>query len=249
MYPTSAALLLGGTALFAVQPASLYEARPKWSARYEVRFGQATGALPRVDVTATLRWIGPVDATPSSLDVGMAEDGFPKGYGAFVRGFKGAVPAAAPQDQESYGAATLSAENGRYRLAVPPDGVVRFSYSVGLDHDATGWGPGPDEAPYRFDEGTVWTGRALFITVPESAITVSFAVPDGDRVLTSFEPVTGTVPNAFSVPDEQRLRDCFLVVGRPAALDLQVGKATVTVALGGSLKGSLPKLSGARHVP
>jgi predicted metalloprotease with PDZ domain len=229
-------------ALLGVLPAFARDDPARWAARYEVRFGASATGVPHARVQATLRWLGKRDQKPSSVDVGMAEDGFPNGYGAFVRDFEASVPAGSRRPR-GYPALTLSAPNGRYRLGVPRSGVVGFSYLVVLEHDPAGWGPGPDEAPYLFEDGVFWTGRAVFVTAPECRAEVTFAAPDGDRVLTSFEPVAAARRNTFSVPDEQRLRDSFLVVGRPAAIDLQIGAASVTLALGGPLKPSLPILS------
>jgi predicted metalloprotease with PDZ domain len=227
--------------LFSGLAASARSEEPAWAARYRVRFISSAAGVPRADVEATLRWIGERSRAPSWVDVGMAEDGFPKGYGAFVRDFAARVPAGTPTPRTVHHAETLSVPHGRYRLPVLPGGVVGFAYAVVLEHDPAGWGPGPDEAPYRFEEGAVWTGRAVFVTTPRSRVEVTFA-PEGERVLTSFEPVAGR-PNTFHVPDEERLRDSFLVAGRPVTAHLRVGAATVTLALGGPLKGSLPLLS------
>lgn len=225
-----------------VSPAFARGAAPRWAGHYEVRFGASPAGVPHASVQATLRWLGKEDRRPSWVDVGMAEDGFPNGYGAFVRDFEVSAPAGTRQAGASH-ALTLSAPNGRHRLAVSRGGVVGFSYSVVLEHDPAGWGPGPDEAPYVFEDGAFWTGRAVFVTASGCRAEVTFTAPDGDRVLTSFEPVGAAERNTFSVPDEQRLRDSFLVVGRPATIDLDVGAAFVTFALGGPLKPSLPILS------
>jgi predicted metalloprotease with PDZ domain len=187
-----------------------------------VNFRQGGSAVPRAEVEARLHWIGAA-ARPATVEVGMAEDGFPGGYGAFVRDFGPA-------------AEVLSVPGGRFRLPVGRRGDVHYSYSVVLEHAAGEWGPGPDEAPYRFDEGTVWTGRALFVTAARSRVEVAFAAPAGAHVFTSFEPAS----RAFRVADQERLRDSFVVVGRPAVATLKAGKAKVTLLLGGALKPSLP---------
>ena len=118
---------------------------------------------------------------------------------------------------------------GWRKLGVAKDGTVSFHYEVVLDHDPGSWGPGPDEAPYRFEGGAHWTGRALFLTAPRSQVEVTFAAGEGEgeKVATSFEPVAGR-PGAYSVPDETRLRNAFFMVGKFDYADLSVGDASVT---------------------
>jgi len=217
--------------LLARVPAAADEGAAEWSARYTVRFGSGARGVPRADVEARLRWLGPPRRRPATLTVGMADDGFPKGYGAFVRAFRDTGPRAT-------GAPPAPGASGGYVLTVSAGGAVSFAYSVVLEHDASGWGPGPDEAPYRFDTGVFWTGRALFVTAPRSRAEVTFTPPAGDRFFTSFAP--GKRARTYVVPDDQRLRDSFLVVGRPAAARLSVGPARIELVMGGGLEASLP---------
>ncbi len=204
-------------------------ADPTWTARYEVRFGATEKGIPKADVHVALEWIGKPAPRPPWVDVGMADDAFPGGYGAFVRDFR-------PAETKR-----LDERLGRHHLPVADDGSVAFDYSVVLEHDAAGWGPGPDEAPYAFDGGAFWTGRALFVTPPRCRFEVTLAAPPGEHVSTSFAPVEAR-PGAFAVESEARLRDSFLMVGRHAEKTLRVGGATVTLALAASLEPSLPHL-------
>ena len=206
------------------------DSSPVWSARYQVVFGKTAQGVPIADVNATLQCAQPTEACPESVDVEMADDGLPKGYGSFVREFV-TTPADAAQ--------LLFAARAHYRLRVQPGGSVRFRYRVVMTHDPTDWGPGPDEAPYRFEGGAFWTGRALFITAARSRAEIAFEAPAEDRIAVAFEPVRGRV-GSYTVPDETRLRDAFLVVGAFRESRLKVGKAVVTLVLGGRLGESMP---------
>jgi hypothetical protein len=201
-----------GTVLLAATWAAAAAPKPLWKAHCEVTFGESERGVPRADVQVTLACLRK-GACPATVELTMAEDGFPKGYAAFVRG---PVPFPA-------------------RLPVPIGGAARLRYEVVLEHDATGWGPGPDEAPYRFDGGAFWTGRALFAAAVGSRNDVVLRAPEGRRVSTSLEPGI----------DEGRLRDSFLVVGTHQETRLRVGGARVTLALGGRLAGSMPAVEGA----
>lgn len=195
------------------------EGAAEWLARYRVRFGHTETGVPKADVEASLRWMGRADARPTRVDLDMAEDGFPKGYGFFVHG-SGPPP---------------------YRLPVQADGSASFEYTVVLEHDPAGWGPGPDEAPYRFERGAFWTGRALFITAPESRVELELSAPEGQRVSVSYAPVADR-PGQFTVSDESRLRNSFVVVGDHAEVRLSAGRSVVILALGGKLEDSMPVL-------
>jgi hypothetical protein len=182
--------------------------KTNWLARYRVEFGATEAGVPTAEVEATLIWTAGAKACPKSVDVDMfEEDEFPKGYGSFVHSFE-AVP---------HSAETLSVSAGRYRLPIPGNGAVSFRYTVVLEHDASNWGPGPDEAPYRFEGGAFWTGRALFITAPGSQVEVSLAAPKGQRISVSFEPIAGRA-GSYRVTGESRLRD-----GKTIDLDVVLG--------------------------
>ncbi len=221
-----------------------------WVARYRVVFDRTVGGVPTAGIEASLRWVGDEAARPVSVEVEMADDGFPAGYGAFVRGFEAVGPAAGPAVDgpadpkaagQAFAARMISMRAGRYRLPVTGEGFTGFRYTVVMEHDPADWGPGPDEAPYRFDGGAFWTGRALFITAPGSRAEVSFRAPEGERVSASFEPIPDR-PGAYAVPSDSRLRDSFVVVGRHAEDRVSVGEAAVTLALGGGLADFMPEL-------
>ena len=198
-----------------------------WSARYRVAFTHPKEA----EIEATLTWVRRGKAPPDSVEVGMADDGFPGGYGSFLRDF-------APEGQ------ILSTPEGLRRLTVADDGTVGFRYRVVLAHDAKGWGPGPDEAPYAFDGGAFWTGRALFVTARAQASEVSFQAPAGQGISLSYEPAPGRA-GVYRVASEERLRDAFLVVGSYRASELKAGQALVTLALGGTMRDAMPEVEGA----
>jgi predicted metalloprotease with PDZ domain len=208
-------------------PATAAAETPDWSARYRVVF--ATSKEPAIE--ATLTWVRKGKARPESVEVGMADDGLPNGYGSYVRDFT-------PEGR------ILSTPEGLRRLPVPEDGVVRVRYRVVLAHDPKGWGPGPDEAPYAFEGGAFWTGRALFVTAQSQASEVSFQAPAGEGISVSYEPVPGKA-GSYRVGSEQRLRNSFLVVGTYRASELKAGQALVTLALGGEMGAAMPEVEGA----
>ena len=212
---------------FVLAPAAGAADAPDWSARYRVVFASPKEAA----IEATLTWVRKGKARPDTVEVGMADDGFPGGYGSFLRDF-------APEGQ------ILSTPEGLRRLSVAADGTVGFQYRVVLAHDPKGWGPGPDEAPYAFDGGAFWTGRALFVTARAQSSEVSFQASAGQGVSLSYEPAPGRA-GAYRVATEDRLRNAFLVVGRYRASELKAGQALVTLALGGTMSDAMPEVEGA----
>ena len=227
---------------------------PDWLAHYEVAFGRSAQGVPTARIEAELLWSGNTGDRPSALEVDMADDGFPSGYGSFVRDFEAVAPkaatasgkaSAAAEDSraggQSFAAELVSIPDGRYRLPVGDDGSTGLRYTVVMEHDPSGWGPGPDEAPYRFDGGAFWTGRALFVTAPGSRAEVRFRAAKGERVSVSFEPIPDR-GGTYLVRDASRLRDSFLIVGRHSEARLSVGEAVVTLALGKELADFMPSL-------
>jgi len=224
---------LFGVALAAAANAAAAEPA-LWDASYRVTFGVDDRGVPEARVESTLTWADVKKPVPAAVEVGMAEDGLPGGYGSFLRDFT-------PRAQ------VLSTPGGRFLVPVPAGGVVQLRYRVMLEHDPTNWGPGPDEAPYRFDGGAFWSGRALFVTADRSSVEVTFSHPAGQRIAASYEPVPGRV-GTFRASSESRLRNAFLVVGRFDLAELQVGDARVVLVLGRDLAGSMPVVTGAvRH--
>ncbi len=230
--------------LFASVTTTIYAGdgvRTDWLARYRVLFGATEAGVPTAAVEARLIWTAEAKGCPESVDVDMfTEDQFPQGYGSFVHDFAAILPEGSPAPEYPYAVSSLSVPEGRYRLPVLAGGYVGFRYTVVLEHDSSGWGPGPDEAPYRFEGGVFWTGRALFITAPHSQVEVSFSAPKRDRVSVSFEPIPGR-KGTYTVPGESRLRDSMVIVGDYYhEARLEMSKAVVTIALGGKLKDSMP---------
>ena len=56
-----------------------------WRARYDVEFMTPESGRPAALIEADLRWAGGPGECPEAVEIDMAQDGFPGGYGAFVR--------------------------------------------------------------------------------------------------------------------------------------------------------------------
>lgn len=211
----STLLLLGALATTATT-ATIAVDEADWSARYVVRFVEGEDGAHRADVEGALVWNRSRGARPDDVLLSMA-DGYPGGYGAFVRGFEGGE--------------VVSAEEGRYRLPVNRKGPAEFRYTIPLEHDperGIGW----DETPHAFSDGVLWTGRALFMTARDADATVVFEVRDGRHVTTSLAPVKGA-SGAYSAPNSRALTETYLVVGHHLERTIELPGTTFLLAVDG----------------
>ena len=119
--------------LCAIAPVRAAEGAPTdWRASYRVRLGLMEADVPVAEVEATLK-CERKGACPASVEVDMAEDGFPGGYGSFVRGFQALLPEGSQDSEPPHAAETVSVPEGRYRLPVGRDGSASFRYRIVLD--------------------------------------------------------------------------------------------------------------------
>ena len=201
-----------------------------WALRYRVRF--VPSPAPRYDalVEADLLWSGAEGARPEVVELGMAH-GYAEAFGPFVQDFKARLPPGGRAPHGGYRAEVLSPAEGRFALPVLPDGRAGFRYRVPLEHDpsaSAGW----DETPHAFQDGTLWNGRALFITPASGTVELRFLVPDGVRVSHSFEAIG---PEDLHVPDVRLLRDCYLLVGNHREREVAVRDSVFVVAVDGAV--------------
>ena len=204
-------------------------ADPGWLVRYEVRFAHGEDGVPEAAVEGLLEWTAPAEPAPAWVALEMPDDGFPGGYGSHLRGFEAQVPPGSPEPH-AYEAYPLAPEHGRHLLAVLADGRAGFRYTVRLEHDASEWGPGPDEAPYAFEGGAFWTGRALFACPREARAELVLHAPEDGRVSAAFEPLAPPGRSAYAVDDPGALWHSFLMVGRHEEARFEHGDSEVIVA-------------------
>ena len=208
------------------------ESDAEWIAAIRVRFDRTGAGTPLARVEVALRPASPDALRTGPVPIEMARDGFPGGYGSRVWGLRAEGDA---------GIEPVSIADGHYRLERVPGAGVQYRYGVLLDHDASDWGPGPDEAPYSFVAGAFWTGRSLFLLPAGTRGEITLETPRGERVSTSLERVPYG-PGTYSFPDEERLRESFLVAGGHGVEEFAVGRTTFVVAMGDALRGLLPQV-------
>ena len=215
-------LAVAATALPAPPPARPADG-PAWTARYRVSFADAE----RVEVEAVLSWNRGRGSWPDDVELAMS-GGYPDGYRAFVRGFEAFVPDGAKEPRGGYAASEPADPEAPIRVPVLADGRVAFRYAVVLEHDPDN-GIGWDETPHRFADGTLWTGRALFVVEESSAVEIEFTLPPGEHLSTSLEPLDR--PNAFRAPSGAELRETYLLVGRHDERTLAFDGTTFLLAI------------------
>src|SRR5262245_45677565 len=125
-------IAIGTVVAFRLALAPLVAAEPDWEARYAVRFARSDSGTPTAAIEAVFRWTGKPETRPAWIDLEMAEDGFPGGYGSFVRGAAAFVPDGSPAPAGPYRAEALPAPTGRYHLSTLADGSAGIRYSVVL---------------------------------------------------------------------------------------------------------------------
>jgi len=212
-----------------------------WSARYVVSFLAEPDGAQRAEVEAVLRWNGGRGSWPDTAELAMA-GGYPGGYAAFVRDFEAVVPEGAEAPEASHAAQVGPAEQGRFAVPVLRDGRAAFRYSVPLEHDPAE-GLGWDETPHAFSDGTLWTGRALFVTAAGSEVEVELRAPEGARVSTSLEP-TGAGSGGYRASDENALRETYLVVGRHLERTLELEGTTLLLVVDGDAAAAADVIEG-----
>lgn len=218
---------------------------PAWRGEVQVRFvHDAAGA--RAEVEARLAWARGRGSWPETAELAMAE-GYPGGYGAFVRGLAHLAPAEGQGGgREPLGAVeALDAAAGRWRVPVGDEGTLAYRYSVVLEHDP-GAGLGWDETPHAFADGVLWTGRALLVAPGACELAVVLHAPAGEHVSTSLPPAEEAGRGAsaarrpapegeagrFGPVSEDDLRETYLLVGRHAQRELAVEGAWMLLAAG-----------------
>lgn len=204
---------------------------PAWTGRYRVRFAADEGGARYAEVEARLAWARGRGSWPTEVELGMA-DGYPGGYGAFVRGLEAVAPEGSRAPRESPALTRSEGAEDRWHAPVLEEGTLAFRYRVALEHDPAA-GLGWDETPHAFSDGVLWTGRALFVTPAELAAEVELVAPNGEHVSTSLGPVEGA-PVVHGPVDEHALRETYLLVGRHAEHLLEVEESSVLLALDGA---------------
>lgn len=207
---------------------------PTWSARYEVRFVADEQQPARVEVEVVLRRLPGTGSPPESVELSMA-DGYPGGYGRFVRGFESFTPEGARQPARGLQAEVVDAANGRFRVPLLDDGLAGFRYQVVLEHDPE-QGIGWDETPHVFSDGVLWTGRSLFITAEDSTIEVVLEAPEGQHVTTSLDPLKEGLGHRAASPHD--LRETYLLVGSHLERTLELGRSRILLAIDGAAAAS-----------
>lgn len=206
---------------------------PAWTVRYAVRF-ITDAAAPRAEVEATLAWARGRGSAPDAVELSMA-GGYPGGYGAYVMDIEALGSGGAVLGRQD-ALAVIDAAEGRYRLPVRRDGSAAFRYVVQLAHDPAS-GIGFDETPHAFADGVLWTGLALFVAPDDASFEVAFSCGAGEQVTTSFAPGGGA--DRFVVADRDALLESYLLAGRHAVRTLDVGGATILLAVGGEASPAL----------
>lgn len=132
---------------------------------------------------------------------------------------------------------------GRWSIPSPRPAAVRLRYDVLLHHDAGSWPFGAKSAGYVKDDGVFATGKALFITQGRMrAARVRFDLPDGWRIATPWQEVTGQ-PATFAVSNSAELLDVGMLLGRHAQRRLLIGGTTVILAVGQGIAGAMEPIA------
>ncbi len=160
----------------------------------------------------------------------------PNGYASFVRNLTAV---------DSSGNAVPIKDLGQARWEITPsvNESITLYYEVLLEHDKSDLPRGPAEAPYVTEDGTFWTGRALFIAADMNDITVRFNLPDGWHVSTPWQSAPGQ-PFTFFVKNAGELTEAFVFAGTHVEEQAKAGNMDILIALGNRFKQSKGFLQG-----
>lgn len=124
---------------------------------------------------------------------------------------------------------------GRWRFEGVGQEPVTVRYRVRLDHEQQPWPFGADEIAYtRSDSVFFLSCTILLVNEGVRSAQVRFAVPEGWRVATPWQPVEDET-NSFDVDDPGLLRTSCILVGNFVERQVTAGPTTVTLAVGTGL--------------
>ena len=151
----------------------------------------------------------------------------PKRWSTFVSDFT-------VTDENDQPVSITAMEDGSWQLSAIPQGRVRFSYQVNLEHENHSWSGGVDGAAYAREWGVFYTARSLFVVNGEARenIHVDFDLPDRWQVTTPWER-RSTDTQTYSVPDYDILSTSILFAGTHKELSIRQGQFELLLALGG----------------
>jgi predicted metalloprotease with PDZ domain len=171
--------------------------------------------------------------TGDALSLSMNNNGAPRvpnGHASFVRNLSAV---------DSSGNAVPVKDLGQARWEIAPavNESITLYYEVLLEHDKSDLSWGPAEAPYVTEDGSFWTGRALFIVADTNDITVRFNLPKGWNVSTPWQSVPGQ-PFTFFLKNEDELTESFVFAGTHIEEHVKVDDTDILLALDNKFKQS-----------
>lgn len=211
------------------------------AAAQEPRGSAPSGTWYRVEIPAHDRRLANVEARIELTDSVLmmypeGADHLPRGWSTYLRGLSVTTDAGQP---------VRLRRSGRDRWIVPRPfpRAVRLRYEVLLHHDAGHWPFGSKDAGYVKEDGVFLTGKSLFITQRRIRPTrVTFALPPRWRLATPWAEVPGD-SMTFQVPDTPELLQVGMLAGRHQQRRLLLDGATVILAIGQSLPGTMDLFS------
>jgi len=166
---------------------------------------------------------------------GWGAEQFPAGWSKFMKEVRATGPNGEELKLECDG-------KGAWTVGAAPGTVVTLSYAVELTHDREAWPHGLDEAAYAKDDAVFYTGMALFLTPDDlDTATVRVDLPKGWRASLPWRPVAGQ-PGVYAAGSYDELVSNGLMLGTHETRVFQEGAFRVTLAVGGTLKPSMPLL-------
>jgi predicted metalloprotease with PDZ domain len=123
---------------------------------------------------------------------------------------------------------------GEGDFEVSGQGRVRVRYHVLLEHHRHRWPAGLEEVSYHTPDGLMATGYSLLLAPGDGMhgdIRVRFALPDGWRAFTPWDPEAGAA-GAFRVASRRELLNNALFFGTAAPDVVDLGGMEVTLLLG-----------------
>lgn len=151
----------------------------------------------------------------------------PKRWSTFVSDFT-------VTDENDQPVFVTAMEDGSWQLSAIPQGRVRFSYQVNLEHENHSWSGGVDGAAYARDWGVFYTARSLFVVNGEDRknIQVDFDLPEHWQVTTPWLR-RSTEAQTYNVADYDNLSTSILFAGTHKQLSINQGQFELLLALGG----------------
>jgi len=163
----------------------------------------------------------------NTLTMAPGANQLPNRWATFVHNLR-----AFSEDGESLNIEQLP--SAEWRVHSPLEQRITLTYDVKLDHEEHEWSSGIDAAAYANDLGVFYTGRSLFILVPNNGgtIDVDFKLPNNWGITTPWN-ARGKKQFSYTADNITALSESILFAGLHEEISIKRKNFELVFALGG----------------